>query len=227
MSSNYVTLDTLRGTGYALMAIATLITAVRLSPQLIHPKTFQWDDGFLLAAYIFFLVVAILYQVIANTMFRLQAVEEREIPPYDTMAEDGLFIQKVFFVVTSSLWFNLWCVKYSLLAFYKRLITGLKTYTVIWTVIVVFCFVVIFPFLMLLITLFLCYFVIGVLNAVMSDLISQFTGAGWSSHFIDAVLFKHESMVHSRSMQHSSRYQGSQHKLVVRLCSRCPHRSPR
>lgn len=147
MTANYVTLSALRATGYSLMAITTLITAVRLSQPIIHPKTFQWDDGFLLAAYIFFLVVAILYQVIADTMFKLEAVEAGTIPPYKTISEDGLFIQKVFFVVTSSLWFNLWCVKYSLLAFYKRLIAGLKTYTVIWTAVVVFCFVVFFRFL--------------------------------------------------------------------------------
>jgi hypothetical protein len=107
MSSNYVTMGTLRGTGYALMVITTIVTAIRLSAPLMNPKTFQWDDGFLLAAYIFFLVVSILYQVVANTMFRLQAVEEGGIPPYETITDDVLFMQKVFFVVTSSLWFNL------------------------------------------------------------------------------------------------------------------------
>lgn len=201
------------------MAVTTLITAVRLSSVLMHPKTFQWDDGFLIGAYVFFLVVAILYQVVANAMFKLQAVEEGKIPQYETIADDGLFVQKVFFVATSSLWFNLWCVKYSLLAFYKRLIVGLKTYTIIWTVIVVFCFVVI---------LFLFrYFVTGISRVIMSNIISHLTGASWSCHFVDVVLFKHEGVVHSRSLQHATRYQSSQHKSVVRFCGRCPHRSPR
>lgn len=145
MPPNYVTPDTLRATSYALIAITTIITAVRLSPQLMRPKTIQWDDGFLIAAYIFFLVVAILYLVITDIMFKLQDVGDGKIPPYESMMEEGFIMQKVFFVVTSALWFNLWCVKYSLLAFYKRLIAGLKTYTVIWTVIVVFCFVVFCP----------------------------------------------------------------------------------
>ena len=144
MSEGYVTLASLRATGFTMLGLATVVFGVRIYSPLRHPKTFQWDDGFLIGAYFFFLVIAILYQVAASTMFRISAVEDGKIKPYPEIADEGLFIQKIFFVATSSLWFNLWCVKYSLLALYKRLMAGLRTYIMIWWGVVIFCFVVSF-----------------------------------------------------------------------------------
>jgi len=125
-----------------MMILASLLTAARLIVSVIRPKKFQWEDGWLLAGYAFFMTIAILYQIVAPTMFRLEALGKGEIELYPTVAEDGLFIQKIFFVVTSGLWFTLWCVKASLLALYKRLMTGVKTYIIMWWVVVGISFVV-------------------------------------------------------------------------------------
>src|ERR1700754_5226227 len=104
-NSNYVTPASLRATGIAMMILASLVAAARLIVSIIRPKKFQWEDGWLLAAYAFFMTIAIMYQIVAPTMFRLEALSRGEIEPYPTIAKDTLFLQKIFFVVTSGLWF--------------------------------------------------------------------------------------------------------------------------
>jgi hypothetical protein len=141
-SSNYVTPTSLRATGIAMMILASLLAAARLIVSIIRPKKFQWEDGWLLAAYTFFMTIAILYQIVAPAMFRLEALGKGEIEPYPTIAKDGLFVQKIFFVVTSGLWFTLWCVKASLLALYKRLMVGVKSYIIMWWIVVATSFIV-------------------------------------------------------------------------------------
>jgi len=141
-SSSYVTAASLRATGIAMMILASLLVAIRLIVSIIRPKKFQWEDGWLLAGYAFFMTIAILYQIVAPTMFRLEALGRGEIAPYPSIAQDGLFLQKIFFVVTSGLWFTLWCVKASLLALYKRLMTGVKRYIIMWWAVVGISFIV-------------------------------------------------------------------------------------
>lgn len=125
-----------------MMMLASLLAAARLIVSMIRPKQFQWEDGWLLAAYAFFMTIAILYQIVAPTMFRLEALVKGETEPYLTIAKDSLFLQKIFFVVTSGLWFTLWCVKASLLALYKRLMAGVKRYIIVWWIVVCISFIV-------------------------------------------------------------------------------------
>ena len=145
MASDAVTATSLRVAGITLIVITTLIAGARFTIAFSRLKQFSWDDGFLIAAYVFFLAVSILYLVATPTMFRLQALEEGKIKLYPTVSSDGLFVQKIFFVTTSGLWFTLWCVKFSLLALYRRMMNGLPRYIRIWWFVVVFCFVVSAP----------------------------------------------------------------------------------
>ena len=144
-SDRYVTKSSVRATGYTLIALTTVIAGTRFGFSLSRPKKFAWDDGFLIAAFVFFLVVSILYLVATDTMFKLEDVAAGTIKPYPGVEHDGLFVQKIFFVTTSGLWFTLWCVKFSLMALYKRLISGLSFYTKIWWAVIIFCFVVCGP----------------------------------------------------------------------------------
>ncbi len=137
-----VTPTSLKATGYTLIAVTTVIAGVRLTMAISRPKKFGWDDFWLLLAYIFFLVVSILYLVATPVMFRLEALAAGKIKMYPTVADDGLFIQKVFFVTTSGLWFTLWSVKFSLMALYKRLMDGLKFYIRIWWAVIIISFIV-------------------------------------------------------------------------------------
>jgi hypothetical protein len=145
MPANYVTPAALKATGISLIVITSLVAGARLAVSILRPKKILWEDAWLLAAYVFFMVVAILYQVVSPTMFRLEALADGKLEPYPTILDDALFIQKIFFVVTSGLWFTLWCVKASLLALYKRLMTGVKLYIMFWWIVVGISFVVSWP----------------------------------------------------------------------------------
>lgn len=139
MGGTYVTEDSVRATGIAMIIITSFIAGIRIFLAFEQQRRFQWDDGWLVAAYIFFLALSILYIVAAHTMFKLTKLSAGEIPLYDGVANDGLFIQKVFFVTTSGLWFCLWSVKFSLMAVYKRLMKTLPHKIRLWWAVIGFC----------------------------------------------------------------------------------------
>lgn len=142
MAGNYVTQASVMATGITMVVLSSLIAGLRLFLSMSEQRKFQWEDGWLVAAYVFFLVLSILYLVATPTMFRVAKVASGDMEPYPSIAEDGLFIQKTFFVTTSGLWLCLWAVKLSLMAVYKRLMAGLKHYIRIWWAVIVFCLVV-------------------------------------------------------------------------------------
>jgi hypothetical protein len=102
--NNYVTEESLRATGITMMVLGSVAAAIRLLPAILRPKTFQWEDGWLVGAYLIFMAIAILYQVVSPPMFRIEQVSKGKAEPYATIGDDGLFLQKIFFVVTSGLW---------------------------------------------------------------------------------------------------------------------------
>jgi hypothetical protein len=75
-------------------------------------------------------------------MFRLLAVQEGRLAPYPSMGEDALDAQKTFFFTSPGLWFTLWSVKFSLLAFYKKMMVNVSLYTKLWWVVLAYCVVV-------------------------------------------------------------------------------------
>ncbi|OAL38691.1 hypothetical protein AYO20_01897 [Fonsecaea nubica] len=142
MGGNYVTEVSVRATGITMIILTTFVAGFRIFVSAEQQRRFGWDDGWLLAAYIFFLALSILYIVAAPTMFRLTKLADGQIPLYPTVADDGLFIQKIFFVTTSGLWLCLWCVKFSLMAVYKKLMKALPHKIRLWWAVVIFCVVV-------------------------------------------------------------------------------------
>ncbi|KAJ5589360.1 hypothetical protein N7537_012038 [Penicillium hordei] len=130
--------STIKGTGIALIVLTSLVVGTRFVGSIRSFKDLQAEDYLLIVAYIFFLELSILYIYISPVIFRIAAVSAGKIAPYATISEDGLRLQTVFFVTTSSLWLCLWMVKFSLLAMYKRLLVG-KKYLIAWWVIMGFC----------------------------------------------------------------------------------------
>lgn len=130
--------STIKGTGIALIVLTSLVVGTRFVGSIRSFKDLKAEDYLLIVAYIFFLELSILYIYISPVIFRLAAVGAGTIPPYATLSEDGLRLQTVFFVTTSSLWLCLWMVKFSLLAMYKRLLVG-KKYLIAWWAIMGFC----------------------------------------------------------------------------------------
>ncbi|KAJ5286063.1 hypothetical protein N7524_001369 [Penicillium chrysogenum] len=129
---------TIKGTGISLIVLTSLVVGTRFAGLIRSFKDLKAEDYLLIVAYIFFLELSILYIYIAPAIFRIAAVSAGTIPPYATISEDGLRLQTVFFVTTSSLWLCLWMVKFSLMAMYKRLLVG-KKYIIAWWVIMGFC----------------------------------------------------------------------------------------
>ncbi|CDM30147.1 hypothetical protein DTO013E5_8165 [Penicillium roqueforti] len=130
--------ETIKGAGIALIVLTSLVVGTRFAGAIRSYKDLKGEDYLLIIAYIFFLELSILYIYISPVIFRLAAVGAGTIPPYATISEDGLRLQTVFFVTTSSLWLCLWMIKFSLLAMYKRLLVG-KKYIIAWWVIMGFC----------------------------------------------------------------------------------------
>ncbi|ETN37486.1 uncharacterized protein HMPREF1541_07108 [Cyphellophora europaea CBS 101466] len=106
MAGNYVTEASVRATGISLVALTSLIAGLRVVLAIQQQKGFHWDDGWLLAAYISFLVLSSLYLIAAPIIFRIEQVGQGKLEPYPDIARDGLFIQKIFFVTTSALWMS-------------------------------------------------------------------------------------------------------------------------
>ncbi|KAJ5794334.1 hypothetical protein N7457_000933 [Penicillium paradoxum] len=135
--------DTIKATGIALIVLTSLVLGIRFAGSIRSLKDLRAEDYLLLVSYLFFLTLSILYIYIAPAVFRLAAVSAGTLAPYATIKEDGRQMQIVFFVTTSSLWFCLWMIKFSLLAMYKRLLVG-KKYTIAWWIILGGCIVFIF-----------------------------------------------------------------------------------
>lgn len=130
--------STIKGTGIALIVLTSLVVGTRFVGSIRSFKDLKAEDYLLIVAYIFFLELSILYIYISPVIFRIAAVGAGTIPPYAAISEEGLRLQTVFFVTTSSLWLCLWMIKFSLLAMYKRLLVG-KKYLIAWWVIMGFC----------------------------------------------------------------------------------------
>lgn len=138
MAGNYVTANTVRGTGYALIAFTTIVVMTRFATNLSRIKELKAEDYLLALAYLIFLVLAILYIIIAPVLFKIKAVQEGQIQPYPTLLDDSIKLQSFFFFATGSLWMCLWMIKFSLLAMYKRLLNG-RAYFIAWWALVGFC----------------------------------------------------------------------------------------
>lgn len=138
-SQNYFTANVLTNTGYALIIVTTATVITRFSIRIWKRKPFEIEDLLVGLAWASFLALTISYIVITPPMYHLYAVTGGEAEPYPEMMDDALVIIKVFFYSTMLLWCTLWAVKFSLLALYRRLMTGLRAYIILWWALVVFC----------------------------------------------------------------------------------------
>ncbi|KAF2867042.1 hypothetical protein BDV95DRAFT_446823, partial [Massariosphaeria phaeospora] len=141
-TENYVTQASLLDTTYAMIALTSTFMVARISIQVLHPKKLAAEDYLIYLAYILYIIMAVLYILVTPTIYKTSAVTAGRIPPYATIMADYLFIIKIFFVNTEVFWLVLWSVKFSLLAFYRRLLAGLHTvYIKLWWGVLVFCIV--------------------------------------------------------------------------------------
>lgn len=157
-SQNYVTSDMLLSTAYAMIAITSVVFFGRAATRIWKPKPLMAEDYILGVAYLMFLATTILYIVVTPVMYKISDVTLGKAPPYAEILEDSLFMIKIFFANTLLFWFTLWlvglwhtcrmmltlyrAVKFSFLALYYRLMTGLRRYMQLWWCVTGFCVVV-------------------------------------------------------------------------------------
>lgn len=134
--------ESLLATGIFMIILTTIIFAARMYLGAIKKRQFVWEDGWLIAAWVVFIVVTALYLNAGPVIFRFEAIASGDLAPYPTVLDDSLKLQKTFFVSTSGLWICLWLVKASLLTLYKRLMSNLRAYIIMWWIVVVICVVV-------------------------------------------------------------------------------------
>lgn len=138
-SQNYFTAHVLTNTGYALIVVTSATVITRFSIRIWKRKPLQIEDLLVGVSWASFLALTISYIVVTPPMYHVYAVYGGQAAPYPEIMDDALFIVKVFFYSTMLLWVTLWAVKFSLLALYRRLMNGLRTYIVLWWMLVVFC----------------------------------------------------------------------------------------
>ncbi|KAF4539730.1 CFEM domain-containing protein [Lasiodiplodia theobromae] len=138
-SQNYFTAHVLTNTGYALIVVTSATVITRFSIRIWKRKPLQVEDLLVGVSWASFLALTISYIVVTPPMYHVYAVYGGQAAPYPEIMDDALFIVKVFFYSTMLLWVTLWAVKFSLLALYRRLMNGLRTYIVLWWMLVVFC----------------------------------------------------------------------------------------
>lgn len=158
-SQNYVTEGMLLRTAYAMIAITSAVFLLRAAARIWRPKRLMAEDYILLLAYLLFLTTAILYVVVTPAMYRVTSATTGRIPMYPTILEDSMLLIKIFFANTMIFWFTLWyvsvscsvhkyllilsrAVKFSFLALYYRLMSGIKRYMQLWWAVLIFCILV-------------------------------------------------------------------------------------
>lgn len=133
-----VTESAVKGTGYALIVVTSLVVIARFAGLVRRLKDLKAEDYLLLVAYALFIELSVLYIIITPAVFRLAALQKGLIAPYPTVEQDGHQMQIFMFVTTISLWLCLWMIKFSLLSMYKRFLSG-KAYIVAWWTIITCC----------------------------------------------------------------------------------------
>ncbi|KAF2623580.1 hypothetical protein BU25DRAFT_478056 [Macroventuria anomochaeta] len=127
---------------YTMVVLASLFTIARGGIQIWKRKAMQLQDYLIYAAYLFFLIMSVCYLVIIPKIYMIGRVTNGSMAPWATMAADVVMYIRVMFVTTMFFWMSLWLVKLSLLALYKKLMTGLPMiYVRLWWAVFIFCLI--------------------------------------------------------------------------------------
>ena len=142
MSAVGLTETSLRATGIGLMVLTSLVVGFRTVLRAGNKTSVRWHDGWLFVGYLFFIAVSSVYVAKAGLLFRLSALQEGQIAPYPNLGEDDLEAKYTFFFTNPGMWVTLWSIKFSLLAFYKKVMVNISLYTKMWWVVLAYCIVV-------------------------------------------------------------------------------------
>jgi hypothetical protein len=138
--ASWISQNYLLRTDYAILAFTSIIFIARVVVQVWRRNKFEWQDGWLYIAFAAYLALCITYTHITPTFFKLEQLAKGENLGWEGMHKDIRLTTEVIFTSGIMFWTCLWCVKFSLLALYKKLLVGVSyawTYTY-WSI-VLFC----------------------------------------------------------------------------------------
>jgi hypothetical protein len=128
---------------YSMLGVTSSVMIVRIGLSIFKPKGLTASDYFCFLAFAVYAAMCALYIVVSPYMRRVYGVINGETASYPTMAEDAVKMTKIVFGAFCLFWPTLWCIKFSLLCLYRRLLVGLhKGYTIVWWGITGLCIVV-------------------------------------------------------------------------------------
>ncbi|KAF2123531.1 hypothetical protein P153DRAFT_303712 [Dothidotthia symphoricarpi CBS 119687] len=104
-------------------------------------KKLELQDYFIYAAFVFHIVMSALFIAATPHIYTITDVALGEIPPYLELTADAAYMTRVIYAAQICFWLCLWAVKFSLLALYRNLMTGLPSfYMKLWWCVVIICF---------------------------------------------------------------------------------------
>ena len=139
MSADTLTETSLQATGIGLMIVTSVVVGARATLRAENRTSVRWHDGWLIVGYAFFIAVSSVYVAKAGLLFRYSAFLDGRLAQYPNLAQDALDVKKMFLFTNPGLWCTLWSIKFSLLAFYKKMMVNISLYTKLWWAVLAYC----------------------------------------------------------------------------------------
>jgi hypothetical protein len=128
---------------YSMLGLTSSVILARVGLNILKPKRLTASDYFVFIAFGLYVSKCALYISVSPYMQRVYAVANGKIPPYDGLMQDRVIMAKMVFAAFCIFWMVLWCIKFSLLLLYRRLLIGVsERYTIVWWSITGICLVV-------------------------------------------------------------------------------------
>lgn len=117
---------------WTTVSLASLCVLFRLTIRMIYFKRVSIDDALVYFALSVLISMAVLYTLVAPTMFTLDAISLGKALPGPDLMENADFYLKCQFAIILLFWTCLWAVKVAILMFYKNLFVRLPTRMKLW-----------------------------------------------------------------------------------------------
>ncbi|KAI1919015.1 hypothetical protein LOZ58_006561 [Ophidiomyces ophidiicola] len=124
-----------------VIVLVTIASVVFLSAAFIrwkYGRIKELECGFMLAAFLFYLIYESIYLAIVPLIYHLNAIRAGVHKPYPTMPEDIERFIIYMYSASTLFWFLLWSVKFALLVLYRRMMIGLPLQLKFWMAILIF-----------------------------------------------------------------------------------------
>ena len=136
MAYNFASENSLLATAYALLGLCSLLIIIRAALRTWQRKFNVAEDCILFTAYLFFLVMTVLYVVTASEIYGRQRDETARSP---WNLSRSLFVRKAFFTNNILFWCCLWAIKLQFLAVYRRVTASSRGSLLLWWSLVALC----------------------------------------------------------------------------------------